>query len=823
MLSRIPSFTHRAWFSLTIVAGLIAPGMALAVSPQATNALAYLRQKMDQYLHFGVYADQYSINHFEPTGWMGDATTPGVVTFDAGSTVTWHTGGNSIRITYTGAGSQGWAGIYWQHPANNWGTVPDGGFNLTSATKLTFWARGAVGGEKAEFRVGGISGPYGDTIQPAISTGVVTLTPTWQRYTIPLNGWNLSRVVGGFCWVATKANNPSGATIDLDDIRYEGFSNKLRLIESYTNLTNFVPPRPMDTHKYLYVYLDYDSPYNSFFNNGFYGTGWMGDYGAISANMKETAIKHGGTSAMRWSYSGVATQGQQWAGVYWQAPAPFWGDRVGGYNLTGAARLTFWARGALGAEKVRFLVGGITGPYHDSLQPARKSLVLSLTPTWTQYAIDLAGANLTRIGGGFGWIAEKANNLGGATFYLDDIRYENAASPPGDIYRITRDTFPPDAYAMLAAHTYDNALALLAFLSTGDPADAARAKWLADSLVWAQEHDEFGDGRLRNVYYADDLATGTTFGSNGKVARHNYDNYGNGAGPGNMGWAMIALLNYYKTYGGEPYKNAALSMGQWIYNHCYDTRGAGGYTAGYNGWPPAGADVLQYKSTEHNIDVYVAFMKLYEVTGNLAWKQRAMHAKAFVASMWNSTGAYFYTGTEPDGVTPNADNFPVDVMPWGFLALGQPNHYGRGLASALTRHYTAETVGSHIFEGVDFNTDRDGVWWEGTAHLVTAWWPFYYFGSGTMRSRIANVLKYQGELREAQTYAPRNNGQGIVSTVHDQLTTGFDRSTGEPWYYYNRLHIGATAWFIFSEQRWNPYWGIPANQTIPYQYKYSNQ
>ena len=816
MLPSTRFFTRQTLFSVIVVAGLASPGMALAVSPQAANALAYLRQKMDQYLDFGVYADKYSVgNHFEPTGWMGDAaTTPGSVTVDPGSTATWHTGGNSFRITYTGAGSQGWAGIYWLHPANNWGTNPNGGFNLTSVNKLTFWARGQHGGEKAEFKMGGISGAYGDTVWPAISTGVVTLTTAWQQYTIYLNFRDLSRVVGGFVWVTEKTDNPSGATIYLDDIRYEGFSKKPRLIESYTNLTNFVPPRPMDTHKYLYIYLDYDSPANSFFNNGFYESGWLGDYGAISVNINETAIKHSGKSAMRWRYSGVATQGQKWAGVYWQAPANFWGDRVGGYNLTGAKQLTFWARGAVGGEKVRFLVGGITGSYNDSLQPTLK-IDLSLTTTWKQYPISLTSANLTRIGGGFGWTVEKAKNPSGATFYIDDVRYENAANPFGNVYQITRGTFPPDAYAMMAAHTYDNALALLAFLSTGEN---ARAKLLADSLVWAQQHDEFKDGRIRNVYYPDNLATGTTFGNNGNVARHNYDKYGNGAGPGNMGWTMIALLNYYQKFGGNQYKNAALAMGEWIYKNCYDTRGAGGYTAGYNGWPPSNAEVLRYKSTEHNIDVYVAFMKLYKVTGNLVWKQRAMHAKTFVRSMWYNPGAYFYTGTESDGKTTNKANYPVDVMPWGFLAMGEEGNYGRGLASALTRHYTSETVGNHKFEGVDFNTDKDGVWWEGTGHMVTGWWPLYYFSSGTMRSNAyANALKYQNELREAQNYAPRNNGRGVVATVHDKLTTGFALPTGGPWYYFNRLHIAATAWFIFSEHQWNPYWGIPANQAIPYQ------
>jgi hypothetical protein len=231
--------------------------------------------------------------------------------------------------------------------------------------------------------------------------------------------------------------------------------------------------------------------------------------------------------------------------------------------------------------------------------------------------------------------------------------------------------------------------------------------------------------------------------------------------------------------------------------------------------------VLTYKSTEHNIDIYVAFMKLFEVTGNSEWKRRAMHAKAFAASMWDNSNAYFITGTKGDGVSDNTDNFPVDVMPWGYLAMGEAGKYGRGLASALTRHYVSETQDGHTFEGVDFNTDKDGVWWEGTAHMVTGWWPLYYFSFGaTQANAYANAIKYRNELREAQMYAPRNNGKGIVASVHDELTTGFELPTGGPWYYYNRLHIGATAWFIFSEQKWNPYWGISAKQVIPYQNDY---
>jgi len=276
--------------------------------------------------------------------------------------------------------------------------------------------------------------------------------------------------------------------------------------------------------------------------------------------------------------------------------------------------------------------------------------------------------------------------------------------------------------------TYDNALALIAFLSTGDAADAERAKLLADSLVWAQQHDELPDGRIRSIYYADNLAVGTTYGNRGNIARHSYDKYGNGVVTGNMAWAMLGLLHYYQRHGGDQYKNAALRAGQWIHKHTYSTVGTKGYTGGIVGWEP-NPESHTYKSTEHNIDVYVAFMKLYEVTGDPVWRQRAMHAKAFVDSMWVSSEGFFYTGTRPDGVTPNTDNFPVDVMPWAFLAMGEVGKYGRGLAAALVRHGVSETNDGHVFQGVDFNQDKDGIWWEGTAHMVTAWLALHNLGS----------------------------------------------------------------------------------------------
>jgi hypothetical protein len=126
-----------------------------------------------------------------------------------------------IRITYTPRGGNQWAGLYWWDPPEaEWGNI-DGGFDLPCATKLTFWARGETGGEKAEFKVGGLKGDYQDSLQPGLSTGPIVLTGEWTPYTLDLSGRDLSHIIGGFVWVTNKASNPGGATIYLDDIRFE--------------------------------------------------------------------------------------------------------------------------------------------------------------------------------------------------------------------------------------------------------------------------------------------------------------------------------------------------------------------------------------------------------------------------------------------------------------------------------------------------------------------------------------------------------------------------------------------------------------------------
>jgi exo-beta-1,3-glucanase (GH17 family) len=170
---------------------------------------------------FNVYTDLGDPgNHYAPTGWMGDYQD---ITMTQDWTADPHSGRTCIRVVYSGAASQGngWTGVYWQDPVNNWGKTPGPiGYDLSNLSKLTFWVRGDRGGERIEFKVGGITGPYGDSLQPALSTGVLTLTTSWQLVTIDLTGQDLTHIIGGFVWVANTTNNPNGATFYLDDIVY---------------------------------------------------------------------------------------------------------------------------------------------------------------------------------------------------------------------------------------------------------------------------------------------------------------------------------------------------------------------------------------------------------------------------------------------------------------------------------------------------------------------------------------------------------------------------------------------------------------------------
>jgi len=155
---------------------------------------------------------------FFPSGWMGDgAAGSNAVDVNEQWTTDCKVGPTCIRVTYR-AGSKNWAGVYWQYPDGNWGDKE--GRTIASANKLTFWAKGAVGGELVEFKIGGITGKrYADSLEKTI--GTVKLNHDWEHKEILLRDESLRSVIGAFAWLANARGNPKPLVFYLDDIRFE--------------------------------------------------------------------------------------------------------------------------------------------------------------------------------------------------------------------------------------------------------------------------------------------------------------------------------------------------------------------------------------------------------------------------------------------------------------------------------------------------------------------------------------------------------------------------------------------------------------------------
>jgi len=326
--------------------------------------------------------------------------------------------------------------------------------------------------------------------------------------------------------------------------------------------------------------------------------------------------------------------------------------------------------------------------------------------------------------------------------------------------------------------TYDDAVVIDAYLAEKTRAGRARAEAIGDGLLYVQDHDPAHDGRIRAAYAPDPL-----------VGPGDVDATDPATLAGNMAWAGQALLQLYAATGRADYLAGAEAIGNWVQAHCYDVRGAGGYTGGET----AAGQQIEWKSTEHNIDLYVLFSLLARETGAQVWSARAAWARRFIAAMWNGRHGYFDVGTTADGVTPNTALLPEDVNSWSFLALRDPAY-----AASVTWIVRNLAVTAGGFSGVSYCTgDRSGVWFEGTAHLADALELRGEPGDDALAGR------YLADIYNAQAHGPNGDGLGIIAASRDGLTDCMGGS------YYASLHTGTTAWYILAAKKINPFLVIP--------------
>ena len=191
----------------------------------------------------------------------------------------------------------------------------------------------------------------------------------------------------------------------------------------------------------LIVYSDFGNPDNHFFHKAaFFSEGGLAYLPVMDEKWKENV--HSGSTAIQCQFE---VRVNNWGGWYFQngilqegakALAANWGTFPdAGLKLSEYSKLSFWARGEKGGEKVEFFCLGIgrdsqgvkTEDYPDSCpKMTTDKIVTALKTEWTQYTVDLRGCDLSYVLGGFGWASSALNNAGESsiTFYLDDIAYE---------------------------------------------------------------------------------------------------------------------------------------------------------------------------------------------------------------------------------------------------------------------------------------------------------------------------------------------------------------------------------------------------------------
>lgn len=330
-----------------------------------------------------------------------------------------------------------------------------------------------------------------------------------------------------------------------------------------------------------------------------------------------------------------------------------------------------------------------------------------------------------------------------------------------------------------ASETYDDALLIDAYLAAGTAAGRSRAEVIGNGLLYVQANDPRHDGRVRAAYSPTPLRSPRDVTATDPASD-----------VGSMAWAGQALVQLYAATGRKAYLTGAEAIGTWIQAHCYDQRGAGGYTGGET----ASGQQIAWKATEHNIDLYALFSLLARQTGNPAWSARAAWARRFVVGMWDRRQGRFYIGTTSDGTTPNDSEKPEDVNSWSFLALRD-----RGYATSVSWDVRNLTVTVGGFSGVSScQADRTGVWFEGTAHLADA---LRFRRNPRDGTRAASYLS---DIHYAQAHGLNNDGLGIIAASRNGLS---DCGGGS---YYASLHIGATAWYILAARKIDPFSPIPS-------------
>ncbi len=596
------------------------------------------------------------------------------------------------------------------------------------------------------------------------------------------------------------------------------------------------------THSSFWIYRDVDSGANHY-----YPSRWLNGATNMKVDPAWRQKPFSGDTCIRIEWDGKPGKDTfRWNGLqFTDSPTPE-GDLGTGYDLSRAVVLRGRVRTETPGMRIQTLVsypeapGGVTGDWTAPLHREWGAFEVSLEGR--QERLNPLQVPLTVVFNDF-FVPDPKR---GCVVYLDEL--EVVLSEPARRKRLDEPRLlasfsrHPDVDVpanRCVSYTYDVAIVALAYLARGTPDDVRRARILGDGLLRCQEQDRaFSDGRLRNGMLAGDLELhpGDKVRLPGwwdpEAGAWREDRFQVSSHLGNTCWAGLAFLTLHDRTGDAQYLSAAVKLGEWILKNCQDKMRPDGFIGGWEGWEarelaargrlpvtrrPTPQVPAAYKSTEMCLDAIPFFARLYQRTGNRSYLEACHSARRLVLKMYQ--GGRFVTGTRVPtptqvGDLPNPGPTPLDVNTWAVLVLGATPETRAAMRWAQEACRVNERE-RRRFDGFDFNADdRDAVWVEGTGQAILAL---------RMLGQEKEANHFLSELRRIQASCPGGDGKGLVAATRDRMTTGFKLTAvsarGElesvDWLYYRQMAIAGTAWFLYSELDYNPYWDCPTDRPVP--------
>ena len=454
-----------------------------------------------------------------------------------------------------------------------------------------------------------------------------------------------------------------------------------------------------------------------------------------------------------------------------------------------ASSVRFFAKGDTNGQQIRANVFRVSGSGWQLV----RSQTISLSTGWDSYQVNLPSGLRPQDLHAVQFVIGDGYPSGNGTFWLDEVRINAEGFDPLRVVQSYRPEAADDPEVTVYANRsflYDNALTIKALLLTGD----AQGQEMAVDVAQAILATGFGDGSFRN-----DLGSGHVLDGTGQPLPP----YSVRRTLGDNAWLGMALMDVYRFalpdgdgLAAEPFLTAARGISDWAETELKDTGAVGGYRGGYDEF----GNAVAWRSTEHNIDLFVLNHALASELSRLGdfqasiYADRAAHAGDFVMQMYDNVEGKFWTGTgNTDAI--NQSSVPLDAQLWAILALGESSQYGNSinwdLPLAWAEQHLVQTDGPYTGFTYSSGTTTSRVWFEGVAQ------------GGVVFSQTGDTTAYQQSMQTidyARLHNPHGDGTGTVAASSDGLT---DPQLGA--LYDARLHVGATAWAYFAHRQVNPF------------------